>query len=386
MTPTLLLNSYANTYVLLQNAVNIITKKLTPAEITFLERALAYYGRGPMRWDVICRDYLRHRHPMVLSMLWSEHLKRGTQPEDPAVQPALMAGQKNARQAARPAAAATAPGPAPAAAPQAPGQAPPESQNVGDFGAAVAAVAEAMYGPRAVPAPEPNANASVAHGAATAGGAVHDAYPPATTAAATFVGAGAGQQPSQAQQAQQDLHAAWQQAMGPGCWPMMMPGMGLPMMGAAMGMPGMIPGMGMPMVPGHSMQSMHGMHGMMYPGFYMPNMAPGPAGMAAQYPWPYPGSPGPMQQPAQQQQQGVLAGPSAAVARGGAGEDGSGWSADDNRTVLYAAVENGGAFSDEDMQKLAEKLGKSKEEVMNRWNSVLASRFKEKVRQMVDMD
>jgi len=48
---------------------------LTEAEIEVLKQAMKYYGRQPGKWDLICRENLPYRHPLVLSMLWSEYAK-----------------------------------------------------------------------------------------------------------------------------------------------------------------------------------------------------------------------------------------------------------------------------------------------------------------------
>jgi len=72
--------------------VSNITKKLSQAEIAVLEKAVVYYGRQPHRWEIICKDHLPHRHPMVLSVLWAEYQKSGENgdPGEIMQEPALV--------------------------------------------------------------------------------------------------------------------------------------------------------------------------------------------------------------------------------------------------------------------------------------------------------
>lgn len=42
-----------------------ITGPLQPDEIALLEKAVAYYGRQPRRWELICQNHLPHRNHIV---------------------------------------------------------------------------------------------------------------------------------------------------------------------------------------------------------------------------------------------------------------------------------------------------------------------------------
>lgn len=84
-----------------KDAVSLITGPLTPAEETLLAHATEYYGKQAHKWEIICREQMPHRHPQVLSMLWSERTKEAAangRPlgAPPAINTALLEGHATA--------------------------------------------------------------------------------------------------------------------------------------------------------------------------------------------------------------------------------------------------------------------------------------------------
>ena len=61
---------------IVKEVVALITGELTLAEELLLLQALEFYGKQTKKWEIICREHLPHRHPQVLSMLWSMRQKK----------------------------------------------------------------------------------------------------------------------------------------------------------------------------------------------------------------------------------------------------------------------------------------------------------------------
>ncbi|KDD71253.1 hypothetical protein H632_c5448p0, partial [Helicosporidium sp. ATCC 50920] len=56
----------------LKRAVSSITGPLSEEEQELLSQIMPGMGLAPRRWEAVCRDYLPHREPRVLSLLWSQ--------------------------------------------------------------------------------------------------------------------------------------------------------------------------------------------------------------------------------------------------------------------------------------------------------------------------
>lgn len=61
---------------IVKEVVSLITGDLTLAEELLIVQALDFYGKQAKKWEIICKEHLPHRHPKVLSMLWSDREKK----------------------------------------------------------------------------------------------------------------------------------------------------------------------------------------------------------------------------------------------------------------------------------------------------------------------
>jgi len=61
---------------IVKEVVSLSTGNLTLAEELLIVQALVFYGKQAKKWEMICKEHLPHRHPKVLSMLWSERQKK----------------------------------------------------------------------------------------------------------------------------------------------------------------------------------------------------------------------------------------------------------------------------------------------------------------------
>jgi hypothetical protein len=61
---------------IVKEVVSLITGELTLAEELLIVQALDFHGKERYKWDVICKEHLPHRSPRVLSMLWSDRQRK----------------------------------------------------------------------------------------------------------------------------------------------------------------------------------------------------------------------------------------------------------------------------------------------------------------------
>ncbi|GAB4822723.1 hypothetical protein N2152v2_009769 [Parachlorella kessleri] len=75
---------------------------LRPDECALLEQAVAFYGKQPYRWELICRNHLPHRHPNTLAVLWSQRTNGASVVKKKAQHKAAAATAGAAAQGMRP--------------------------------------------------------------------------------------------------------------------------------------------------------------------------------------------------------------------------------------------------------------------------------------------